>query len=317
MKILITGGAGFIGSHLADSLIEKGHRMIIVDDLSSGLMENVDHRSRFFGGNVMMDFIFPLVEEADFVFHLAADVGFLKVMRDPVRTLIRNIVGTRKVFDACIKFKKPCIFMSSSETYADKPRIPMKEVRNLVYRCPINVKHGYGLSKLVGEYMAAYHRQSSGADIRVVRLFNTAGPRQLPDYGMVLPRFVYSALKDELITIYGSGHQSRTFCHVGDIIRGLCLAMENGNAFSDGLPINLGGIYSVSMNGLAELVSEIVGKKGLVIYKGHEDVYGKGFRDVEIRIPDISRAKELLSWYPELSLSQIIMDTVGYWRARI
>jgi len=317
MKILVTGGSGFIGSYLVDLLIKNGDRVVVLDDLSTGRKENLDYQARFFHGSVCsVVLVDRLVEESDRVYHLASMVGYFNVLSHRQDTVEDNIRGAYTIFDSCKRFHKRCLFTSSSEVYSDLVFSPMRETDPIAYRSPINVKHGYGLSKVVGEYAANCYR-GEGADIRIARLFNTSGPRQLPNYGMVLPRFVTAALRGDPLTVHGSGYQRRSFCHVSDIVKGLRGLMEDCFVPDMDCVFNLGSEYHVTINELADLVGDAVGKKTGVIYKDYDSAYCPNFRDIDIRYPSIEKAKRLLGWSPELSLSQIIRDVVSYWKERI
>ena len=316
MISLVTGGAGFIGSHLVDKLLQQGDEVIVIDDLSTGKFSNLKKNKRLSFYPTFYNTL--IIGGLDRVFHLASDVGFFKVLKDPNLTIERNITETKKIIDACIRWKKPILFTSSSEVYGDEPQYIMEENDPVTFRMPINVRHCYSLSKMVCEYMITNEVRKKRLQAVIVRLFNTSGPRQLPNYGMVLPRFVIAALKNEPLIIYGDGQQMRTFCHVDDVVDAISLLAEK-NIWT-GEVYNVGSGYSelaISINNLAFKVISITKSKSEIHYKNRDKDYGPGFLDINYRMPTIKKIYDATKWRPEKRISEIIEDMVEYWKNKI
>lgn len=318
MRALITGGAGFIGSHLADLLIDEGWEVSVLDNMDTGRLRNVNKKAELHEISV---FDYPLmthlVEQADVVYHLAAVVGYKRVMVDPPNVLQRNIAMAHTVFDVCRIHRKPVLFTSSSEAYGDILSVPQSEDDDIWYSNPMGMNYGYGLSKVAGEYLATYYRQARGLDVGVVRLFNTSGPRQHFEYGMVLPSMVVAALKGEPIIVHGDGAQSRSFCHVHDTVRGLYALMNQDAhmlvARANGGVFNIGATNVTTIKELAQKVKVATESKSKIEFKPHGEVYGGGFQDIKYRRPCVYKAKKMLKWVPEKGLDEIINDTIAYW----
>lgn len=317
MRALVTGGAGFIGSHLVDALLTRGDEVVVLDDLSTGRRDNIQSsQSRplhFVRGSVMdEDAVYDLMlDEPDVVFHLAAAVGVRLIVEEPVRTLTTNIRGTENVLAACAEYGTRVVIASTSEIYGrmgDDGRA-LAEDDQRVYGPTTARRWAYAESKAIDEFLALAYAYEHKLDVRVARLFNTVGPRQSGAYGMVLPRFVDAAVAGEPIQVFGDGSQTRCFCHVSDIVDGLVRLAEKPDpayfVYNLGNPVN-----SIRIIDLAHLVSMIAGSPSQIVYKPYEEVYGVGIEDVQHRKPDIRRASEDLGWQPERFLSAIVCDAI-------
>ena len=313
MNILITGGAGFIGSHLTEALLEAGHSVIVADNYSTSTPANLD---RVKGNSrltvIEMDIvneaekIAELIKESDAVFHLAAAVGVEMVVKNPVHTITTNVHGTENILTAAAKYRKRTIIASTSEVYGKSGNEKFSETDDLLIGSPYNSRWCYASSKLLDEfYLMAFHRE---ADLpgTVVRFFNTVGPRQTGRYGMVIPRFVAQALKNEPLTVYGDGMQSRCFCHVADVVKALVLLLDNNESI--GNIYNIGSQELVSIRELAEEVIKRTNSKSEIKAIPYEEAYDKGFEDMRRRFPDTSKIRNLVNWKPEHTLADIIDD---------
>ena len=319
MRILITGGAGFIGSHLADYLLGRGHRVTVIDDLSTGSMENIREAKENDRFQYCIDTIFDkpllaeLIDDAEIVFHLAAAVGVLNIVESPVRTIETNVGGSELVLEIAAKKKKRVLIASTSEVYGKSTKFPFSEEDDLVLGPTTKGRWSYACSKAIDEFLAlAYHRERR-LPVTIVRLFNTVGPRQTGRYGMVLPTFVKQALGGEPLTVFGDGQQSRCFTHVGDIVKGLvqCIACDA----TVGQVFNLGNTEEVTMNALAEKVIEATQSSSAINYLSYDEAYGEGFEDMQRRVPDIAKARTWFGYAPTQSLDDIIKSVVTYCRS--
>jgi UDP-glucose 4-epimerase len=319
MRILITGGAGFIGSHLADYLLGQGHRVTVIDDLSTGSMENIREAKENDCFQYCIDTIFDkpllaeLIDDAEIVFHLAAAVGVLNIVESPVRTIETNVGGSELVLEIAAKKKKRVLIASTSEVYGKSTKFPFSEEDDLVLGPTTKGRWSYACSKAIDEFLAlAYHRERR-LPVTIVRLFNTVGPRQTGRYGMVLPTFVKQALGGEPLTVFGDGQQSRCFTHVGDIVKGLvqCIACDA----TVGQVFNLGNTEEVTMNALAEKVIEATQSSSAINYLSYDEAYGEGFEDMQRRVPDIAKARTWFGYAPTQSLDDIIKSVVTYCRS--
>lgn len=314
MKYFITGGAGFIGSHLAESLLRDGHFVTVVDDFSTGSIDNLKHVKKnpnleIVEGDILrLPELEYLIMRSDTVFHLAAAVGVELVIHDPVRTIVTNVHGTEKVLKGAARKKTKVIIASTSEVYGKSEKERFGETNDLLIGPPTHSRWSYACSKLLDEFFCmAYHR-ANNLPVVIARLFNTVGPRQTGRYGMVLPRFVSSAIKGEALKIYGDGRQTRCFCHVFDTVRALRMLSECENA--TGGVFNVGNTFPISINDLAALVRERLKSKSEFTHIPYEKAYEPGFEDMKKRLPDISAIKKLTGWQPEYTLEQII-DSVA------
>jgi UDP-glucose 4-epimerase len=316
MHWLITGGAGFIGSHLAESLIEKGERVTAIDDLSTGSARNltaVRTHSKF---RLVVDtvanapIVTELVDNADLVVHLAAAVGVKLIVESPVRTIEVNVHGTEVVLNAAAKKGRRVIVASTSEVYGKSQQVPFNEDQDLVLGASTKGRWSYAASKLIDEFLALAYWKEKRLPTTVLRFFNTVGPRQTGRYGMVIPTFVRQALSGKPITVYGSGEQSRCFCHVADIIRGVqALAIDERAV---GEVFNLGGADEISILSLAERVRQLANSDSAIRRISYDEAYEQGFEDMMRRVPDTTKAKRLIGFEPTRTLDEIIRDVIAF-----
>lgn len=314
-RILVTGGAGFIGSHLVERLLDRGDEVIAVDDLSTGSLVNLaavidnDHL-RFVQEDVRdAQTMNVLIEQVDAVYHLAAAVGVQLIVDQPVHTIETNIHGTEIILKIANRFRTPVLLASTSEVYGKSERVPFKEDDDTVLGATRYSRWSYACSKAIDEFLGfAYHEQF-GLPVVVVRLFNTVGPRQTGQYGMVIPRFVESALKNEPLTIYGTGKQSRCFGYVGDVIDALMSLMDTPDAF--GRVFNVGSTEEVTIDALADRVIALTGSRSEKRYISYEEAYGRSFDDMLRRLPDLSRIKATVGWNPTTSLDEILTCVIN------
>ena len=320
MRILITGGAGFIGSHLADSLLRGGHRVIVIDDLSTGSRENVAHLLDHPGFTFHQDTIFNsglvdrLIQECDAVYHLAAAVGVQRIFQAPVEAIETNVAGTELLLRLAARNARRFVLASTSEVYGKSTQLPFREDGDLVLGPTGRSRWSYACSKAIDEFLAlAWHCQS-GLPVTIARLFNTVGPRQSGRYGMVLPTFAGQALRGEPITVYGSGEQTRCFTHVADIVEGLAAIVCHDRSIGE--IYNLGSTAEISINRLAESVIAATGSSSPIVHIPYEEAYPPGFEDMQRRLPDISQARSAFGFQPRRNLQQILADVIADQRAR-
>jgi nucleoside-diphosphate-sugar epimerase len=315
VRFLITGGAGFVGSHLAERLLERGHGVHALDDLSTGSVENIRHLkdNPVFGYTIdsasNVSLVAELVDDADVVFHLAAAVGVELIVESPVRTIETNVHCTEIVLAQANKKKKPVLIASTSEVYGKSRDIPFNEAGDLTLGPTDKARWAYACSKAIDEFLAlAYWRERKLPTV-IVRLFNTVGPRQTGRYGMVIPRFVDQALAGKPLTVYGSGEQRRCFCHVHDVVEALIGVVESEEAF--GRVFNVGSEEETTIADLARRVIELAGSSSEITHIPYEEAYEEGFEDMERRTPDISRINELIGWQPRRGLDETIGDVIA------
>jgi len=322
MNVLITGGAGFIGSYLAEALLEKGDTVRVIDDLSTGSLENVQHLQENPEFSLAVDTIMnenimrELIGESDIVYHLAAGVGVKYVIDNALESLLTNIRGTEIVLElADSNGKKKVILTSTSEVYGKNGEVPFKEESDRVLGSVYSTRWGYSMSKAVDEFLAlAYWRERSLPTV-AVRLFNTCGPRQTGQYGMVVPRFVQSALLGEPLTIYGDGTQTRCFTYVGDVIDALIALAEDDRAVGE--VFNVGSSEEVSIGELAERVIKLTGSTSEIRYISYEEAYGEGFEDMMRRVPDITKIQKLTGWTPRVNLDDLLATVIDYYKRKV
>ncbi len=321
MRILITGGAGFIASHLAEHLLAMGDEVWALDDLSTGSIENIEHlklNARFhfqFGSIMDAPVLAELVDRCEVVFHLAAAVGVRLIVESPVRTIETNIRGTEIVLDAAAKKKKLVVIASTSEVYGKANKIPFCEDDDLVIGPPTKGRWSYACSKAIDEFLALAYWKERRQPVIIVRFFNTVGPRQTGRYGMVLPNFVRQALGDEPITVFGPGTQSRCFGYVGDVVEALSKLIRTDGAV--GQVFNLGSDEEVTIDELAGRVRRIVGGRSEVVHIPYDQAYEQGFEDMQRRVPSLEKIGLLIGYRPKTPLDQIIEKVVEWERARI
>jgi UDP-glucose 4-epimerase len=316
---LVTGGAGFIGSHLTGALLARGDRVVVLDDLSTGRLQNLDTVARddnfaFVKGSVLDELLVDeVVSEADVVVHLAAAVGVQLLLEQPLRCLTTNIRGTEVVIDAAQRYERKVLLASTSEVYGKNGSDALSEDADRVLGPPTVARWAYSTAKAVDEIMAyAYHRER-GLPALVVRLFNTVGPRQSPAYGMVIPRLVRQAVAGDPITVFGDGSQTRCFCHVGDVVRALVGLLDEPAAVGD--VFNVGSQAEISILALAERVRDLAGSDSTIAVVPYEDAYGAGFADMRRRVPDTTKLRALTGWEPTRTLDHILNETIAEARA--
>ncbi len=320
MHCLITGGAGFIGSHLAEELLQRGHAVHALDDLSTGAIENVralKEHPRFSytidsAGNVPL--VAELVDEADVVYHLAAAVGVELIVESPVRTIETNVHCTEIVLAQANKKKKPVFLASTSEVYGKSERLPFREDADLLLGPTHKGRWAYACSKALDEYLGLAYWKERKLPVVVGRLFNTVGPRQTGRYGMVVPSLVRQALAEQPLTVYGDGTQRRCFCHVGDVVRALADLMERDDTYGE--VFNVGSTEEVSIGALAERVREAAGADCPIELVPYEQAYEEGFEDMPRRVPDTEKIHSLLGWTPTRTLNEILADVIEHERSR-
>jgi UDP-glucose 4-epimerase len=318
LRVLITGGAGFIGSHLSDAYLQRGDEVFIIDDLSTGSIENIRHLKENPRFHYTIDNInnqpltAELVDQCDVVFHLAAAVGVKLIVESPVRTIENNVHGTEVVLSLANKKKKKVLVASTSEVYGLSAEVPFREDGNLVMGATNKGRWSYACSKAIDEFLAlAYWREKKLPTI-VVRLFNTVGPRQTGQYGMVIPTFVKQALAGRPITVYGSGKQSRCFCYVGDVVGALVKLMDAEN--SVGEVFNIGSNQEISIVDLAKRVKELTKSESEIVFVPYDEAYEEGFEDMPRRIPDTAKVNKLVGFKPEKGLDEILQAVIDFHR---
>ena len=320
MRVLITGGAGFIGSHLAEAFLTRGDEVYIIDDLSTGSLDNLIPLKRLPGAEnrlfVQIDTILnpntllELTGICDVVFHLAAAVGVRYILQNPLASIRTNIQGTEKVLELCAKFKKKILIASTSEVYGKHLHAPLRESDNVIYGPSSKFRWSYAASKLMDEFTAlAYHR-TVGLPVTITRLFNTVGPRQTGAYGMVIPRFVTQALRNEPLTVYGDGQQTRTFTYVKDVIWALMELMEHDRCIGE--VFNVGGVEEISILALAERIVRLTQSKSHIQLIPYEEAFEKDFEDMHRRVPSLDKIQEAIGFQPTTDLEQILEHVVEH-----
>jgi UDP-glucose 4-epimerase len=316
LRVLITGGAGFIGSHLSEAYLQRGDEVFVIDDLSTGSIENIRHLKDHPRFHYTIDSIHnqpvtaELVDQCDVIFHLAAAVGVKLIVESPVRTIENNVHGTEVVLSLANKKKKKVLLASTSEVYGLSSEVPFREDGNLVMGATNKGRWSYACSKAIDEFLAlAYWREKKLPTI-VARLFNTVGPRQTGQYGMVIPTFVKQALAGRAITVYGSGKQSRCFCYVGDVVAALVKLMDADN--SVGEVFNIGSNQEISILDLAKRVKDLTRSESEIVFVPYDEAYEEGFEDMPRRIPDTSKVNKLVGFKPEKRLDEILQAVIEF-----
>jgi UDP-glucose 4-epimerase len=314
MKYLVTGGAGFIGSHLVEKLISRGDQVVVFDNLSTGSASNLSGtkgKIKFEQGNILdRAVIDKLVSESDYVVHLAAALGVFNIVNKPLESLKTNLQGSEVVLEACDKYRKPALIASTSEIYGKNDKVPLNEEDDRIIGHPLKSRWSYSEAKAVDESLAYFYYLEKKLPIRIVRFFNTVGPRQVGHSGMVVPRFVSAALENEPLSVYGSGDQIRCFCHVDDAVRALLLVMDSDKAVGE--VFNVGNNQQITIMELAKKVIELTGSSSTIEKIAYENAYPEGFEDMQRRVPDISKIKQVLGWTPEINLEQIVKDIAAF-----
>lgn len=318
MKYLITGGAGFIGSHLSDALINRGDQVVVLDNLTTGNKSNIEHllthqNFKLIEGSILdTKLVDQTIQSADHVLHFAAAVGVFNIVNKPLDSLTTNLRGTENILEAATKHNREVLIASSSEIYGKNVSGPLNEESDRIVGSPLKSRWSYSEAKAIDESMAQFYHLEKGLKTRIIRLFNTVGPRQVGYYGMVVPRFVSAALKNEPLTVYGSGTQSRCFCHVHDAIGGILAVIDSpvtiGNVF------NIGNNFEVTIEELAQQVIKGTGSQSTITKTPYDTAYNPGFEDMQRRIPDISKIERIVGWTPKLSLDTIISDVADHLR---
>ena len=320
VSALITGGAGFIGSHLAEHLISKGQQVHVVDDLSTGSIANLDGlRANPGFSHTVADvrdepLMAELVDRADVIYHLAAAVGVKLIVDSPVRTIETNIGCTEVILKLANKKRKKVIIASTSEVYGKNDAVPFREDADLVMGATVKARWSYACSKAIDEFLALAYRQARGLPVVIARLFNTVGPRQTGRYGMVLPTFVRQALMGHPITVFGDGTQSRCFSYVGEVVEALSALTECSDALGE--VVNVGSQEEISISDLAELVKELTNSSSKIVLVPYDEAYAEGFEDMPRRIPDVSKLKSLVGKSPEMGIEDIVRRVIEYYRER-
>ncbi len=319
MRFLITGGAGFIGSHLADELLERGDQVHVLDDLSTGSIDNLRHLKGKPGFDYTIDsaanapIVAELVDSADVVFHLAAAVGVQLIVESPVRTIETNVHCTEVVLAQASKKKKPVFIASSSEVYGKSADLPYREDGDLTLGATIKGRWSYACSKAIDEFLAIAHWKERKLPTVIGRLFNTVGPRQTGRYGMVIPNFVAQALAGRPLTVYGDGTQRRCFCHVADVVRALADLMRREDVYGE--VFNIGAESEIEIRKPAERVLELTGSSSEITLVPYEVAYEEGFEDMHQRLPDTTKIRERIGWQPTKSLDEMLADVIDEHRA--
>ena len=320
MRVLITGGAGFIGSHLADAYLQRGDEVLVIDDLSTGTIENIRHLKNNPHFHYTIDSVHnqpvtaELVDQCDVVFHLAAAVGVKLIVESPVRTIETNVRGTEVVLALANKKKKRVMIASTSEVYGLSTDVPFREDGNLVMGATTKGRWSYACSKAIDEFLALAYWREKKLPTTIVRLFNTVGPRQTGRYGMVIPTFVKQALSGRPITVYGDGNQTRCFGYVGDVVGALIKLMDHPD--SVGQVFNIGSNEEISIFKLAEKVKELTDSNSEIVFVPYDEAYEEGFEDMPRRIPDISKIKRLVGFHPDMALDGILQSVISYHSGR-
>jgi len=321
MKVFITGGAGFIGSHLAERLVASSHQVLVLDDLSTGSIENIDHligRKGFdyrIGSVLDAPLVAEMVDRCDITVHLAAAVGVRLIVEQPVHTIHNNVAGTETVLNAAARKRKLVVVASTSEVYGKRNHVPFREDDDLMLGPTIHSRWAYACSKALDEWLALAYMHEKGVPVIVTRFFNTVGPRQTARYGMVLPAFAAQALAGEPITVYGTGEQSRCFGHVEDVVEAVVRLMTTPAAV--GQVVNIGNDEEVTINQLAERVRAAAGSRSPIVRIPYDQAYAEGFEDMLRRVPDVSKLERIIGFRPTTSLNEIIADVLEDKRAAL
>lgn len=320
MRALITGGAGFIGSHLAETLLRLGHQVGIIDNLSTGSIDNISHLKGISGFRYNIETIMnepvlaELIDQSDVVFHLAAAVGVKLIVEEPVHTIETNVHGTEVVLKHANKKKKLVVIASTSEVYGKSANVPFREDADLVMGATAKHRWAYACSKAIDEFLALAYYKEKKLPVIIVRLFNTVGPRQTGQYGMVLPTFVRQALAGQPITVYGDGTQSRSFTYVGDVVDALIKLIDRPKAVGE--VFNIGNREEITIRELAEKVRALAGSQSPIVLIPYDEAYESGFEDMPRRVPDISKIEQIIGYRPRVPLDDIITTVIEYFQKR-
>jgi UDP-glucose 4-epimerase len=320
LRALITGGAGFIGSHLAEALLNEGHEVDIIDNLSTGSIRNIGHLKGHPKFNYVIDtltnepLLAELIDRNDVIFHLAAAVGVKLIVEEPVHTIETNVHGTEVVLKHANKKKKKVIIASTSEVYGKNLEVPFREDADLVMGATIKHRWAYACSKAIDEFLALAYYKEKKLPVIIVRFFNTVGPRQTGQYGMVLPSFVRQALANEPITVFGDGTQARSFTYIADVVSCLMRLVKERNAIGE--VFNIGNEQEVTILKLAEMVKKAAGSTSEIVFVPYDKAYEAGFEDMPRRVPDLSKVHALVGYEPKVQLHEIIDNVIEYFRTQ-
>ena len=316
MKVFITGGAGFIGSHLCDALLAEGKEVTILDNLSTGSKKNIAHlegKIKVFQGDIRdQKLVESLVENCDLVLHMAAALGIDNILENPIESISTNYHGSEIVLNAAVKYDRRIIIASTSEIYGKNPKQPLSETDDRVIGTPQKLRWTYSDAKALEEATAHFLFRTKQLRVTTIRFFNTVGPRQTGKYGMVIPRFVRAAIEDKPLKIFGDGSQTRVFCHVNDSVEAILLLADNDKTIGE--VFNLGGRGEITINELAKKVIEQINSKSDITFTDYEDAYAAGFEEMARRVPDISKLANFTGWKPKLGLNNIIEDVSKSYR---
>ena len=317
MRVLVTGGAGFIGSHLVEALVARGDSVTVIDNVSTGNLENlvsVKNKIEIVNGDIRDNaLIESLTEKTDLIFHLAAALGVNTILDSTLESISTNIVGSEVILASAAKNKKRIVIASTSEIYGKNPKQPLSETDDRVIGAPQKIRWSYSDAKAIEEAIATTLFQRQALPVTTARLFNTVGPRQSANYGMVLPKLVQSALNNEPLTVFGDGKQTRVFCHVNDAVRGLLALADSQKSIGD--VFNVGGVGEISIKDLAAKVIKATGSKSEIKLLDYQKAYPAGFEDMARRVPDITKIKSAIGWQPEHDIDSIIADVITYFRS--
>ena len=320
MRAFITGGAGFIGSHLSEALLERGDQVLVLDNLSTGSIDNIRHLKGRAGFEYFIDsvenepLLAELIDRSDVIFHFAAAVGVKLIVEQPVQTIETNVHGTEVVLKHANKKKKLVVVASTSEVYGKSNNVPFREDSDLVLGPTPKHRWAYACSKAIDEFLALAYWKERKLPVIIVRFFNTVGPRQTGRYGMVIPNFVRQALAGEPITVFGDGEQSRSFTHVSDVVDALIKLVQQPAAI--GQVINIGNTQEVTMRQLAERVRELSGSSSPIKLIPYEEAYESGFEDMPRRVPDLSKVAAMIGYTPRHGLDEILVQVIDYFRQK-
>jgi UDP-glucose 4-epimerase len=318
MKILITGGAGFIGSHLAEELLYQGEEVYVIDNLSTGRLENIKHLAANPRFHITIETILEekaveeLTSKCELIFHLAAAVGVRLIIEKPVDTIEINILGTEIVLKSANKFKRKVILASTSEVYGKNSKVPFREDDDSVYGPTTKSRWSYACSKAIDEFLALAYFHEKKLPVVIARLFNTIGPRQTGRYGMVVPSFIQQALLSHPITVYGDGKQSRSFTYVTDVISALIGLSEHPKAVGE--VFNVGNGREITIERLALLIKKMTNSKSKIVYIPYDKAFEKGFEDMIRRVPDITKINHLIGYKPRVNLEESLEKIIDYYR---
>jgi len=318
MKFLITGGCGFIGSHLAEELLLQGNKVEVIDDLSTGSIDNVSSILKNPDFSLVIDNILntyiveELVRRNDFVFHLAAVVGVKKVLKNPVNSILINVEGTHNILKNCARFRKKVLLTSTSEIYGKNENIPFSENADIIIGTTKKRRWSYACTKAIDEFLALAYFEEEKLPVIIVRLFNTVGPKQSAEYGMVIPKFVKQAITHKPITVFGTGEQTRCFIHIKDVVKVLLKIITKEKAYGE--IFNIGSQEEITISELAKMIKKLAKSSSKIIYMNPEEVYPEGFEDMKRRVPDISKIKNIVDFIPAFSTENIVTEIISYYK---